>query len=256
MIKQKGFVLLENDLNEFQEIVPQNSRRKALEAFLLKDYRLPENFEEYLSTSFQKISKNMRFSDNAISIIDNLVKEVIISGLDEFNQSLLMQDVIRQFNKHYQSTKFSSQKKSATFYTEVGAKQLLDQWIGGHRERSFRIERFLLEMDSSIQLPSYYMDPPKDYEPVRMKLSLEALNVIEKVKNNQKGIYSASSIMRFVIKEIIEQIANEPFSELLVKMKLKSTLEQYKQIAGHQKVEETVVDYLGIHPENIRSEEI
>ncbi|MCE5168325.1 hypothetical protein LQV63_03215 [Paenibacillus profundus] len=58
-----------------------------------------------------------------------------------------------------------------------------------------------------------------------------------------KGV-TRTAIMREVVRQLLERVSETSYAELLLKQRLKATLQQYQQIASPKEVREVLSDYL------------
>jgi hypothetical protein len=235
IIKQNTFYLEKEQLKLFEEKVPKSNRRSALEEFIFNHYN-PDQIDEGIIDD--GVTKNLRFTDEASKKIKDMANRFGVSS------SSLLRDVIKKFNIFYNNKEFSQEKKSVTYYLHSGTRQLLDLWIDGHKDRSFKIERFLIDDNfDELQIPDEFIESPEAYEPIRMKMGEQSLKIISqmaKVNNVNQSV-----VMRFVIARYIETLSKQPFLDLLLRQQLENTIYQYKKISSDQnKVEELLSDYL------------
>ncbi|MGG4106697.1 hypothetical protein AAXB25_22625 [Paenibacillus lautus] len=250
MPKQTAVILLQKDWADFNDMVPAKFRHKALEAYLLQNYKLPDDFSSLTKKRIPgSIRVNLRLSNEAISIIDSYVQIIDAAEEKNTNRSVIIRDVIKGYIKDNSNRNLDSsvqEKKHATYYFERGTRELLDQFIG-HRDRSSAIEHFILskELDYSLLSKSTLMNnTPIESESIRINLIHEAVEVIENVVASIDYKVSVTAVMREVVSQLIQHVSGKSFTELLLNNKLRHVIDQYSGIVGYSKVEEIVSEYL------------
>ncbi|NOU82307.1 hypothetical protein GC101_25910 [Paenibacillus sp. LMG 31459] len=266
MTKKYGLVLDSIQLNIFRSLVPEKIRRKTLETFLFNQYKPSLNIDldgeetekkrgrgrPRNKNSETSTSTNMALSDEAISVIDRMVIELKNEGVLGANRSSVMRDLILNFNQFYKGNNdlfiSPSERKPNTFYLEIGTHDFLNKWTRS-RNLNYSIEQYILSPDFSIlsiteEEISYLKKVPTELEPIRISISEKAYSAIDDILKNLGSGITRTALMRLVVRRLIQLDQGISLPNLLAKKKLDAAIFNYENIAGTEKAQELISDYL------------
>jgi len=242
MAKQVGLKLDKKDWEQFKTIVPIRNRMKKLESFVFLNNVKPDlevNTDDL-------VFENLRLSEEFLLFIDAQVDELKERGIST-SRSAVMRSYIKRYTEStvpaaYEADSNTVASKRSSYYFEKGTRLLLDQWIG-HRNRSSRIEDYLVSQSWEDIAPEDLMDKPSEIEPIRINFNAGGTAVIDQIVSKLPGDTSRSAVLRYVVAKMLGDIIGKPFSEVIAHSRLKSSIEQYRAVAGDQKVSEVLIQY-------------
>lgn len=243
MVKQVGLKLGKNDWEQFKTLVAARYRMKKLESFVFNNNIIPVHNAEEVELTFE----NLRLSEEFLSYIDGQVQSLKDQGVST-SRSALLRDCIRRYINDSplqapdETEPILKAVKPGSYYFEKGTRLLLDQWIG-HRNRSTRIEDYLVSQNWNNIAKEDLDNMPTESEPIRINFNSAGIDVIDRIISRLPGDTSRSAVLRYVVSKMLADMSGKPFSEAISYSKLEQSIEQYKQVAGSQKVSEMLSQY-------------
>lgn len=243
MAKQVGLKLGKKDWEQFKSLVPARYRMKKLESFVFNHNVIPVHSTDDVELTFE----NLRLSEEFLTFIDEKVQRLKEQGVST-SRSAVLRDCIKQYIESPSLRTPDEVKPSTTaikpgsYYFEKGTRLLLDQWIG-HRNRSSRIEEYLLSQAWDHVTIKDLNNMPEESEPIRINFSSGGIAVIDQVISKLPGETSRSAVLRYAVSKMMADIIGKPFGEVIAQSKLEQSIEQYKQIVGVQRVSEMLSEY-------------
>lgn len=240
MNKLVSFSLEKDVYEKVQNKTGSRRLAKTLRNFIANQYELSDRTILLDGTKGDKVQP-IRLDDNTIELLDQWVTKI---G-DECNRSVIMRDVFKQLLNFLekQNIAVAKERKHSTFYFEKGTRSILEQFISS-RDRDSTIELFFL---NEYRLPKQIgVLEEKPIEPESIRINMDATSfqkLQDMVDKIGRDSISKTSIMRDVVKQLIEKNTSGNLNEEYAAIKFRNVIKEYDNIVGEEKVREEVEKY-------------